>query len=429
MSGERKREHDYTMDYRVTRVIEQHSGLSKECETVENAPTWIVAEKYPYDDEMHHRMGCIAKRMELKGMPAKVSRVLGMGAYGAVYVMSGVFTAKVAKPQYIKMGAEHLQDKKAAAMISYNLDVWEQSVRESRHEFAVGLLLNDVPTPNFVKTFAMLKMKTKPESKTKGMRDLPIIVQERAPGITLDKWIEVKSDRPLEQLTSIWMQIVYSLHLAWERYGGFAHNDLHMNNILVQELKEEIQIPYPLKSGTRYLRTNVLVKIIDYGMATIGQGEDTLGLYAGDSRFIWKKSDGVYYYPGGSELDTYLFDLSRMSFWEKTRNKYLQKIMGDIPRYLTHHPRDPEGKTYRDEKGNVDIFRLYLYKPEEIMEKMQEWDEDAYIQGMEHRNDLVSGAFLSMEPWEGITLGSCSPKMVEVARKKARVPTKCEGDI
>lgn len=66
-----------------------------------------------------------------------------------------------------------------------------------------------------------------------------------------------------ENFLNILVQITFALSLAYETYD-FTHNDLHIDNVLIKELKEEITIPYKRKNGSFiYVKTKIVATIID----------------------------------------------------------------------------------------------------------------------------------------------------------------------
>jgi hypothetical protein len=82
-------------------------------------------------------------------------------------------------------------------------------------------------------------------------------------------------------LMCIYYQILLALHIAWVEID-FTHYDLHLGNILTVNLDDYYFIPYYLrfKDGQQrliYIRTRILVKIIDYGYAHIKYKERDFG--------------------------------------------------------------------------------------------------------------------------------------------------------
>lgn len=70
------------------------------------------------------------------------------------------------------------------------------------------------------------------------------------------------------------VSFVFTLAIMASRYlykkTNFSHNDLHVNNIMVQELSKEVYIPfYDVNGHKLYLKSNIIPKFIDYGHSSI----------------------------------------------------------------------------------------------------------------------------------------------------------------
>lgn len=80
----------------------------------------------------------------------------------------------------------------------------------------------------------------------------------------------------LEQFLNLWYQICYALEIA-QYYNAFTHYDFHLGNILIEELEEEIVLPYFRPSGDTFIKTKYIVRIIDYGFAYIEYEDKKFG--------------------------------------------------------------------------------------------------------------------------------------------------------
>ncbi len=93
------------------------------------------------------------------------------------------------------------------------------------------------------------------------------VLYENIKGKSLHDFI-VEGCTPSEYL-SILVQITFALQLAYQ-VCRFNHNDLHDENVLVEVHDNPITIPLKYPNGqTKYLRTKVIAKIIDYGRSYI----------------------------------------------------------------------------------------------------------------------------------------------------------------
>lgn len=233
----------------------------------------------------------------LKTFEPRGLELLGVGGYAEVYGFDK-YAAKV--PRYEEdYGPEDLTEEFILWLREYNRRASAKMIEDGNREYAIGLRLNEVPTPNFVKTCGLMKWEPSELGRTLGKETLPVILQERVDGENLRTWLK-GHDYNLTSFSQIWLQIVYSMQLAQEHLGVFVHNDLgHGSNILIQTLPEEIEIFYSLHDGTRYVKTRYLVKIFDYGLCILEDMSSQVGLG------FWK---GFFdHFPSRSY--TYLFDL------------------------------------------------------------------------------------------------------------------------
>lgn len=70
-------------------------------------------------------------------------------------------------------------------------------------------------------------------------------------------------------LANFYLQLESALNLANAAYG-FTHYDLHVKNVLIQELDQEARVPIYLNAGEAfYLKSKYVVRIIDYGLARV----------------------------------------------------------------------------------------------------------------------------------------------------------------
>ncbi|PWG73572.1 hypothetical protein DF186_22380, partial [Enterococcus hirae] len=71
-----------------------------------------------------------------------------------------------------------------------------------------------------------------------------------------------------EFVMRVYFQIVMALAVEYHEFD-FTHYDLHAGNVLIQATPGNrfYLIPYTFEGRTVYIKTNVIVKIIDYGLS------------------------------------------------------------------------------------------------------------------------------------------------------------------
>ena len=153
----------------------------------------------------------------------------------------------------------------------------------SIHEFFVGLQLNRLRSPNFMRVYSAFKCFVNisgviPNQKLcldPGPKNIEkyFLLSEFVRGSPLYK---VLYEANITDIMSIYLQILLALEEAW-RVNKFTHYDLHTSNILVNELPGEMLIPYEIKGKLVYLKTRYIAKIIDYGMAYVEYNDESFG--------------------------------------------------------------------------------------------------------------------------------------------------------
>jgi serine/threonine protein kinase len=149
------------------------------------------------------------------------------------------------------------------------------------HEFFVGLQLNGLrdKCPNFMYVFGLFNClapfnnifanKICLDDSDNGIKK-DFLIAEYIHGQELER---IFMNVTVYDIMCIYYQILLALHIAWVMFD-FTHYDLHVGNILTVNLDDYYFIPYhvPFKNGQSkliYMRTRILVKIIDYGYSHI----------------------------------------------------------------------------------------------------------------------------------------------------------------
>ncbi len=186
---------------------------------------------------------------------------------------------------YLK-GLSQLGDKKNV-MISDNtfFVVKGGKYEEMLHEYFIGVYgtnkLRD-KIPNFAYIFgkfecspvyleemriiAGLNFQNKSITYCSGKNNMMYILYENIDNsVSLKEYVTTCT---LEGYLNILCQIVLAIDYA-NREIGFTHYDLHVDNVLVRDIGQEIFIPYVIEGKTVYLKTRKLAVIIDYGFSHI----------------------------------------------------------------------------------------------------------------------------------------------------------------
>lgn len=273
--------------------------LSERCEQIKlpaqmEYDTLDVDSVYKLECLVHQTWNKFAEKSEISGVPklkseskdvfAKVVKINAESASGSVAKLSMVLK----KYRYDLFVVKYLQNEITEHIL---------------HELIVGLLLNTLrsSTPVFMYSFGgffcsnslavsdakdqeKLKKMTPEEKKAflsrqtkKGVlcdgtsEDKLMIVNERIHGKSLTDWIASICD--VNEIIKAFVHIAFALKFAQQKFK-FGHNDLHANNIMIEEYDEPVEWKYKVqgpqgKSKKVVIRTRYMPKIIDYGMSRI----------------------------------------------------------------------------------------------------------------------------------------------------------------
>ena len=122
---------------------------------------------------------------------------------------------------------------------------------DSYHEAVVGIILNKLRKyiPNFIYTYGVYNYNGKYHISLEYFKS--------------ETFWEMSQKLTSEELKSVVIQLANALNLA-SKYFEFNHFDLYNNNIIIQRLDNNINIPIYMEDVIKYHNTNLLVKIIDF---------------------------------------------------------------------------------------------------------------------------------------------------------------------
>lgn len=154
------------------------------------------------------------------------------------------------------------------------------------NELIVGCTLNSLPTDCFVKYTIWFVCKSLPEwgisdtlqiSETRNY----LFIEMNKVEISIETLVFINASLDIFALLSILFEIIYALYLARKAFL-FSHNDLHANNILIQQLDDYTSQSYMVNNTKFTLERKYIPIIIDYDNATMNRdlsSTDTKNLY------------------------------------------------------------------------------------------------------------------------------------------------------
>jgi len=147
------------------------------------------------------------------------------------------------------------------------------SNNELIHEYYVGTLLNELrkDIPNFMFMYGIFKCGLSiPLCSEKGNSNF--MVSEYIYGRSMREMI-ISPGRNFKSVFTAISQICLALQMAYDRYK-FTHQDLHLGNIIVSDLRDTKIIKYHIQNGEVYVASDVCAVIIDYGFSVIHNGDE-----------------------------------------------------------------------------------------------------------------------------------------------------------
>ena len=154
------------------------------------------------------------------------------------------------------------------------------------HEYIVGALaLNNIRkyVPNFAYIFGTFDCGS---PVIGGNKDIDTWCGYQ-PGVNYVVYENVNPSTPLGNLNrsigfdkflNYYLQIMLALRVAYNKYD-FTHYDLHDQNVLVRKLDRTVAIPYDTPKGKRYIVTDSIATVIDYGQSHVKIGGNSFGFY------------------------------------------------------------------------------------------------------------------------------------------------------
>jgi hypothetical protein len=121
-----------------------------------------------------------------------------------------------------------------------------------------------------------------------------VIYENIFPSITLRQYLK---DCTITEFLSVFMQILYSLELAYRKID-YTHYDLHTENVLMRQLTNRVgnfSIRYQTERGWEYLNSNRVATFIDYGFNHIQVNGQHYGVTGLEENSIFYEESWIMY--------------------------------------------------------------------------------------------------------------------------------------
>ena len=258
----------------------------------------------------------------------------------------------------IVMQAEDVNHN-ALFVLKVSKDNSKESVDDMVHEAFIGIYaLNNMRkyVPNFTYTYGMLSC-TKPNLNgkevltwcTPNQQPNYLILENIKNATSFSKFVETCTK---DEYFEVYLQVLNALNAANTEYD-FTHYDLHDENVMVRRLKNKIAIK--LYNSEKYIITNLVAFIIDYGQSFVNYNGTPLGFKHIKSMCCSPNpaidAHKLLLFSTKSLLDVYnnnfivelnkvykFFDknksiLDRINIWKNDKNDYFEYESSWIPNY------------------------------------------------------------------------------------------------
>ena len=139
----------------------------------------------------------------------------------------------------------------------------------------INIILENGISPHFIKRLQLYFCKECDDKDYEFIKETNnsciYLFSEFSNGKPLKKYIKSISKCP-NLLMILIFQIIYSIH-SYQKYFGIVHNDLHFNNILVEEIEKSGSYQnfsgYTVNKETYYFPQFFNIKILDFGRARV----------------------------------------------------------------------------------------------------------------------------------------------------------------
>jgi hypothetical protein len=291
-----------------------------------------------------------------------------------------------------------------------------KSLHESlAHEAFVGLVALNMlrkKIPNFMHTYGVLMcgppiMLQNPNEiffcPRKSNAIAYLILENITDAVSLNDIIASLTE---EEFLQIYLQIINALNIGKE--FEYTHYDMHTGNILIQRLPYKITINFYHPSGTvMYLTTNLLARIIDYGLSYIKWQEEPFGDYG--LQYAGVFPERPFYMHDAYKLLLYSCAMSLTIINEQNQRSFknestISSLCQDIYRFF-------DAGSIIDRCKNFGKFENDYFQPEPTAENLTKTHDDLISYLYANKIELISKFIIDHVPSDSV-LAACSDDCV-----------------
>lgn len=255
---------------------------------------------------------------------------------------------------------------------------------EITHEFFVGYVLNELreEIPNFMFVYGMFRCShpkdgypacptplTAEEASESNKKNY-LLMELVIPPTPYDRgysFFHVCRNGNAAQFMMVYLQVLCSLAVAYRRFG-FTHYDLHDGNVMLQHTRNDewVFIPYTFEGLTCYIKTNMIVKIIDYGQSSVTIQKDGHPVSFGNVIQSSSKALNTNIFGGNPIYDTYKLSGFALNTLRKFNHPLLREVYKIITRFPPFDdlvsPTDPDDFQLFDKQLEAQRFNYFDYR-------------------------------------------------------------------
>lgn len=226
------------------------------------------------------------------------------------------------------------------------------------------------------------------------------IIYEKIPGTNANMSMTI-ANMDLNLYLCTMIQLLLAFDYAHQVYE-FTHYDLHTNNVIIRFLDRQYSVPYPSRKGTKYINTNFIPTIIDYGMSYVKKDGKSYGVTHLATYDIVPKS-----YPAYDIFKVLLMSLFEMPIYAKcdARQHSVKRFIHDVAiNFILGEP----GITYEQ----LDAFFHSYSKSFFILPRTKEREEMKYSDILDYILSRYPCNFITDTPVSFVLScdsGNCKP--------------------
>lgn len=198
------------------------------------------------------------------------------------------------------------------------------------------------------------------ETSNQDFGQVPYVIYENiSPAVSLASYVKTCTGK---EFFLAFSQLILSLRRAWLSLG-FVHNDLHHENVLMRQLDQTFSLPYSTPQGNRYITSDLVTTIIDFGRSRINYKGQSYGFKGLESVAVFEEMPLPY-------LDVYkVFFFCLFTMMQEGNSEAFNQVKQLVPYF---YPKlglnDQDLFQLLTEKRN-DVYYPFIFQSNEELQR------------------------------------------------------------